>query len=178
MASRREEKELRRQERLARERAQLEEARKRRVYSIVAGSVLVVGAIIAVVVAVAAGGGSSSSGGTEFGYSKTASPSSTPPPAKIADLTAAANAGSCRLANPPIEGRTHVTGPVKYHTVPPTSGNHYPIPQTDGVYTSTPPFNHLVHTLEHGRIEIRTRWRSPPGATWRAARRPPTPRST
>jgi hypothetical protein len=155
MASRREEKEQRRQDRLARERAQVEEARKRRVYSIVAGSVLVVGAIIAVVVAVAAGGGSSSSsGGREFGYSKTASPTATPPAEKIADLPAAAKAAGCRLENPPIEGRTHVTGPVKYHTVPPTSGNHYPIPQTDGVYTSTPPFTHLVHTLEHGRVEF------------------------
>ena len=40
------------------------------------------------------------------------------------------------------------------HVPPPTSGNHYPIPQEDGVYKQTPPFTHLVHTLEHGRIEI------------------------
>jgi hypothetical protein len=43
---------------------------------------------------------------------------------------------------------------VKYHTNPPTSGNHYPIPEPDGVYTRMPPFTHLVHTLEHGRVEI------------------------
>jgi|RhiMetdeSRZDD1v2_1073273.scaffolds.fasta_scaffold04670_4 uncharacterized protein DUF3105 len=155
MASRREEKEQRRQERLARERAQLEDARKRRLYSIVAGSVLALGAIVAVVVAVAAGGGGGGGGGdSALGYSKTASPSATPPPEKIADLTAAAKAAGCRLENPPIEGRTHVTGNVKYHTNPPTSGNHYPIPEPDGVYTKTPPFTHVVHTLEHGRIEM------------------------
>ena len=158
MASRREEKEQRRQERLARERAQMEDARKRRLYSIVAGGVLAVGAIVAVIVAVAAGGGGSSSGSDKaFGYSKTASPSATPPPAKIPDLAAAAKAAGCKLENPTIAGRTHVTGNVKYRTNPPTSGNHYPIPQTDGVYTSTPPFTHLVHTLEHGRVEIQYR---------------------
>jgi hypothetical protein len=154
MASRREEKEQRRQERLARERAQLEDARKRRLYSIVAGSVLALGAIIAVVMAVAAGGGGGGANDSALGFSKKANASATPPPEKIADLPAAAKAAGCRLANPPIEGRTHVTGKVTYKTNPPTSGNHYPIPQDDGVYTKTPPFTHLVHTLEHGRIEM------------------------
>lgn len=153
MASRREEKEQRRRERLERERAQLEDARKRRLYAIVAGGVLVVAAIVAIVVAVAAGGGGGSSD-TAFGYAKKAKSTQAPPPQKISDLNQAATAAGCVLRNPPIEGRTHVTSKVKYHTNPPTSGNHYPIPQTDGVYTKTPPFTHLVHTLEHGRVEI------------------------
>jgi hypothetical protein len=153
VASRREEKERRRQERLARERAQLEEARRRRTYSIVAGGVLVVAAIVAIVIAVAAGGGGGRTD-SALGFSKNAKNASPPPPQKISDLTQAAKAAKCRLLNPPIEGRTHVTGKVKYHTNPPTSGNHYPIPQDDGVYTKTPKFTHLVHTLEHGRIEI------------------------
>jgi hypothetical protein len=153
MASRREEKEQRRQERLARERAQLADTRKRRMYSIVAGSVLALGAIVAIVVVVAAGGGGGAND-SALGFSKKAETSATPPPEKIADLPAAAKAAGCRLANPPIEGRTHVTGKVKYKTNPPTSGNHYPIPQDDGVYTKTPPITHLVHTLEHGRVEI------------------------
>jgi hypothetical protein len=152
VASRREEKERRRQERLARERAQLEDSRRRRMYSIGAGGVLVVAAAVAIVIAVAAGGGGASD--SALGFSKTAKNASTPPPQKISDLPAAAKAANCTLLNPPIEGRTHVTGKVKYHTNPPTSGNHYPIPQEDGVYTKTPPFTHLVHTLEHGRIEI------------------------
>jgi hypothetical protein len=152
VASRREEKEQRRQERLARERAQREEARKRRLYSIVAGAVLAAGAVIAVVIAVAAGGGGSST--AAFGFSKKASHTSAPPPEKVTDLAQAAKVAGCKLENPPIEGRTHVTGKVKYHTNPPTSGNHYPIPQPDGVYTKMPPLTHLVHTLEHGRVEI------------------------
>jgi uncharacterized protein DUF3105 len=153
MASRREEKDQRRRERLELERAKLEESRKRRLYSIVAGAVLLVGATAAVIVALAAGGGSSGSD-SAFGFSKSASPSATPPPEKVGDLAQAAKAADCTLKNPPIEGRTHVTKNVKYHTNPPTSGNHYPVPQDDGVYKETPPLTHLVHTLEHGRIEI------------------------
>jgi hypothetical protein len=118
----------------------------------VAGGVLAVGAIAAVVIAVAAGGGDSST--SAFGFSKKAKNASTPPPQKISDLAQAAKAAGCKLSNPPIEGRTHVTKNVKYKTNPPTSGNHYPIPQPDGVYTKTPPWTHLVHTLEHGRIEL------------------------
>jgi hypothetical protein len=154
MASRREEKEQRRLERLARERAQLEDSRKRRLYSFVAGGVLAAGAIVAVVVAVAAGGGGSASNNGEFGFSTKAKTSETPPSPKITDLAKAASVAGAVLDNPPIEGRTHVTGKVKYRTNPPTSGNHYPIPQPDGVYTQMPPFTHLVHTLEHGRVEI------------------------
>jgi Protein of unknown function (DUF3105) len=153
MASRREEKEQRRLERLARERAQLEGARKRRLYAIVAGAVLVAGAAVAIVVAVAAGGGGGSSSAA-YGYSTKAQNTAPPPPQKISNLDQAAKAAGCILENPPIEGRTHVTGPVKYHTNPPTSGNHYPIPQDDGAYTKMPPLTHVVHTLEHGRIEI------------------------
>jgi hypothetical protein len=154
MASRREEKEQRRQERLARERAQLEDARKRRLYAIVAGGVLVVGAVVAVVVAVSAGGGGSSANNGQFGFSTKPKVAAPPPPQKLPDLAKAASAAGCKLDNPPIEGRTHVAGNVKYHTNPPTSGNHYPIPQDDGVYTRMPPLTHLVHTLEHGRVEI------------------------
>jgi uncharacterized protein DUF3105 len=152
MSSRREEKEQRRQERLARERAQLDEARKRRLYSIVAGAILAVGAVVAIVVAVSAGGGGSTD--SALGFSTSVKDAQQPPPQQITDLAAAAKAANCILRNPPIEGRTHVTSNVKYKTNPPTSGNHYPIPQDDGVYTRTPPFTHLVHTLEHGRIEI------------------------
>lgn len=154
MASRREEKEQRRQERLARERAQLEETRKRRLYSIVAGAVLAVGAVVAIIVAVSAGGGGSSADSSAYGFSTKPKSSAAPPPPTIADLAPAAKAAGCKLENPSIEGHTHVTGNVKYHTNPPTSGNHYPIPQPDGVYTQTPPLTHLVHTLEHGRVEI------------------------
>jgi hypothetical protein len=152
MAQRRDAKDQRRRERIERERAQLAESRKRRLYSIVAGAVLAAGAIVAVVVALAAGGGD----GTEsaLGFSTSADPSATPPPERIPGLAAASKAADCTLRNPPIEGQTHVTDAVKYKTSPPTSGNHYPIPQEDGVYKKTPPLTHLVHNLEHGRVQI------------------------
>jgi hypothetical protein len=150
MASRKEEKERRRQERIARERAEAESARRRRVYSVVAGSVLSVAAIGALAFALTFSGGSGDSGG---GNSK--AKNTLPPPAqKVSDLAEAAKKANCVLRSPVIEGRTHVTTPVKYKTNPPTSGNHYPIPTPDGVYTQQPQLTHIVHTLEHGRIEI------------------------
>jgi Protein of unknown function (DUF3105) len=153
MASRKEEKERRRRERLERERAEQLASRRRRLYSVVAGTILSVAAVAAIVIVVAANGGGGGSSG-EFGHSKSAKGTLPAPPQKTTDLVEAAKKAGCVLRNPPIEGRTHVTSPVKYHTNPPTSGNHYPIPEQDGVYTQQPPLTHLVHTLEHGRIEI------------------------
>jgi hypothetical protein len=59
----------------------------------------------------------------------------------------------------PIEGNGHTTAPVIYHTNPPTSGNHNPVPAADGVYppNGTPPVEQLVHSLEHGRIILQYR---------------------
>jgi hypothetical protein len=152
MASRKEEKERRRQERLAQERAAAQRTRARRLYGIIAAAVLTGAAIVAIAVAVLASGGgddSSSSGATEKAQNTLP-----PPPQKIRNLEQAAKAARCDLKNPPIEGRNHVLGPVKYGTNPPTSGNHYPIPTPDGVYMKEPQPTHFVHTLEHGRIEI------------------------
>jgi hypothetical protein len=156
MASRKEEKEKRRAERLEREQAAREQERRRRTYGIIAGSVLVGAAIVAVVIAVAAGGG----GGGDSGAagSKKLDVAAVPPPAeKTSDLVQAAKAAKCTLSNPPIEGREHVTKPVKYKTNPPSSGPHNPIPTPDGAYAVAPAKEHLVHALEHGRIEIQFR---------------------
>jgi hypothetical protein len=81
---------------------------------------------------------------------------------------AAASAG-CMLANPPDEGNEHVTRalePADYHTNPPTSGSHSPQWASDGVYKPgrTPPLGTVVHTLEHGRIDVQYR-RGTPRAT-------------
>jgi hypothetical protein len=154
MASRKEEKERRRQERIAAERAAQESARRRRLYSVVAGSILSVAAVAAIVVAVSAGGGGADSGSGKLGFSEEAKNTLPAPAQKTADLDMAAKEAGCILKNPPIDGRTHTTKPVKYRTNPPVSGNHYPIPEQDGVYTQQPPFTHIVHTLEHGRVEI------------------------
>jgi hypothetical protein len=152
MASRKEEKERRRQERLAAERAAATQAQRRRTYGIFAGGVLVVAAIVSVVVIALAGGGGSSSSG-DSGDKGNLPAAIDPPPQKIRDLTAASKAADCKLSNPPIEGRTHTTKPGTYHTNPPSSGNHNPIPTPDGAYGKAPAKEHLVHSLEHGRIE-------------------------
>ena len=161
MASRKDEKEQRRAERLARESQEAEAARRRRVYSIVVGGILAVAAIAAVVVAVAAGGGDSGSGhagGVPAGKASYDG-ATDPPPQQQTDLVQAARAADCRLSNPVIEGRSHIQPDEKvtYKTNPPTSGNHDPEPAADGVYSdpvSAQDVRHLVHTLEHGRIEI------------------------
>ena len=82
------------------------------------------------------------------------------PDQKIGDLADAAKAAGCKLANPQIEGpdaRARRTFKASdYKTNPPTSGNHFPQWYEDGVYTpgDTPELGMLVHTLEHGRIDV------------------------
>jgi hypothetical protein len=161
MASRKEEKERRRQERLEWERQQHDQARRKRTYSIVAGSVLVLAAAAAIVVAVAAGGGGNGGGSTDSqGGKELEIAAQAPPEQQTADLFQAAKEADCTLSNPVIEGRTHLEpgAPTpKYKTNPPSSGNHDPVPSADGAYSDAPGIKHLVHTLEHGRIEIQYR---------------------
>lgn len=156
MSSRKDEKDRRRQERLAREQAAKQRTRARRLYSYIAGGVLGVAAIVAVViVAVAGGGGDSNEASASF--STKAKAILAPPPQKTSDLFEAAKIARCELKNPPIQGQTHIPSSKptpKYSTNPPTSGNHDPVPTPDGVYSKQPEFRHLVHTLEHGRVEL------------------------
>ena len=61
-----------------------------------------------------------------------------------------------KLAN---EGSGHEEKDFKasdYKQNPPTSGNHFPQWYEDGIYApgDTPELGKLVHTLEHGRIDI------------------------
>jgi hypothetical protein len=149
VASRKDEKERRRQERLEKEQALEEQTRRRRLYTFGAGGVLVLAAIAGLgLVALAGGGGG---GGGSKGLSVKAAK---PPAQKTSDLTLAARKAGCKLINPPLEGRGHTTKPVKYKTNPPSSGSHDPFPTEDGSYSKAPTKEHLVHSLEHGRIEI------------------------
>jgi hypothetical protein len=159
VASRQEEKERRRAERLAREEAERRASGRRQRLTLVLGVVLgiVVVAGIAVAVSGAIGGGSSDSGNP----SKPASESSLPklPQQQTSDVNAAAKAAGCKLSNPPIEGATHETKdfkPSDYKTNPPTSGNHNPDWYQDGIYEpgDLPRLGMIVHPLEHGRIEV------------------------
>ena len=160
MASRKDEKEQRRAERLAREQKEREDARRRRLYSIVVGGVLVVAAIAAVALVFVAGGGKKvASAGGLAPPSESYKGAADPPAQALTDLPPAAKAAGCVLKNPVIEGRTHIPPDQKvtYKTNPPTSGNHDPVPADDGVYSTAPnskTIRHFVHTLEHGRIEL------------------------
>jgi Protein of unknown function (DUF3105) len=151
MASRKEQKEKLRKERLERERAAAAAAaRRRRMGYVVAGG-LVAAVIIAVVAIAVAGGGGGGGSASAADW-----PSGSIPKQKIADLQAAVKAAGCTFKSPKIEGRGHTTSEnvrVNYKSQPPTSGRHWAIPTHDGAYIKTPyPYEGLVHGLEHGRV--------------------------
>jgi hypothetical protein len=81
------------------------------------------------------------------------------PPVKIKTLTAAAKAAGCTLSDPPVLSALHEEREFTkddYNSNPPTSGKHFPEWYPDGIYASgtTPNLGMLVHTLEHGRIDL------------------------
>ncbi|MEA2274116.1 MAG: hypothetical protein QOI98_2824 [Solirubrobacteraceae bacterium] len=151
MSSRQQEKEKRKEERLARERADAARIKRLRLMQMAVGGLLAAAAIAAVALAVTKSGGGSSGATPKGSATGVAIPKQ-----QIADLAAATKAAKCAVHTYPIEGRNHVTGQVKYKTNPPTSGNHNPTPSLDGVYDpgNTPAKENYVHTLEHGRVEI------------------------
>ncbi len=136
MASRQEEKERRRRDRLEAEQAAQRSASRKRVLAIAGGAVLVIAVIGAIAVIALAGGGD-----------KTANTS---------NLAADAKAAGCTFNSYKSEGREHTTGKVQYKTNPPTSGKHNPTPAQDGLYApgNEPAPENAVHSLEHGRIEF------------------------
>jgi hypothetical protein len=158
MSSRQQEKQRRREERLARERAEKarEARRKRAQYALFGVGGLIAVAAVVLLLSGTLGGKAGAEG--EASQPQAAS-GVTLPEQKIGDMAQAAKAAGCTLSNPAIEGRTHETKDFKasdYKTNPPTSGNHYPDWYQDGVYVpgTTPNLGMLVHTLEHGRIDV------------------------
>ena len=177
MASRKEEKERLRQQRLAAERAAASSGQRRLILGYIAAGVIALAVIAGLVVVIASGGDSSAeastcdnahiknSGGTFRGLEPDCRQGTPPPAIQFADLQISAQKAGCQLRlDLPNEGNTHVPNstPVEYKTVPPTSGNHNPVPIDDGAYL-TPITNDTgkptnirneVHAMEHGRIEI------------------------
>lgn len=148
MASRKEQKEALRRERLEREREAAEQARRKRMAGYGVGGVLALAAVAAGVFALVGGGSSKSSG-------KTFPTGGSVPAAKITNLSKAAAAAGCKLSSEKATSRNHEVDPNKklhYRTNPPTDGKHYQEPEPDGIYDRAPPDSHLVHNLEHGRI--------------------------
>ena len=169
MAHRQEEKEQRRRERLEREEAERRAAARRRRLQYVFGGLLAVAAVGGIVAVLALGvlGGDDSGPGNPQSASDSASTVQLPEQ-KTGDLKAAAEAAGCKLDNPEIEGSTHETKEFKasdYKTNPPTSGNHNPDWYEDGIYAAgdTPKLGMLVHTLEHGRVDVQYKEGTPAG---------------
>ena len=169
MANRREEERERlRQARQERESAQAKSGKRRLVlvYAIAAVvGLVVVGGIVAVV---SSSGGSGGGGeahinlasGSSNGVKPDERKGTPPPPVNVVNLKQAAKKADCVLRlNLKEEGHVHIppTAPTPhYGTHPPTSGNHVepPFQQADGAYSEMPGEIFIVHSLEHGRLEI------------------------
>ena len=156
MSSRQEEKERRRKERLEREQADAKRAAHRKRLQLAFGGLLAVAAIAGIVVVVLISTGGDSGGGPAKASDAT---NVKLPEQATSDINAAAKAAGCTLNNPAYEGANHEQKDFKasdYKQNPPTSGNHFPQWAQDGVYepSDTPDLGQLVHTLEHGRIDV------------------------
>jgi hypothetical protein len=163
--------EQRREERIEAEGAEAGSNRNRLIVGYAIASTVVLA--IAVLVFVLASGGDSDSApegdahinlNTSVGSTNGVEPDNragtVPAAAKITNLAAAAKAAGCDLRlHLKDEGHNHI--PVgsqapDYKTNPPTSGNHVepPYQQADGAYKEMPAPIDIVHSLEHGRLEI------------------------
>jgi hypothetical protein len=177
MSSRREEKERLRAQRLAAEQAASSGDRRRLVAGYFVAGLLALAVVAGLVVVITKGGGGGGAAGDACsnahiqntgsftGLTPDCRKGTTSPPIQFGDLQMSAQKAGCQLKlNLPDEGNTHVpdSTPVHYGTVPPTSGNHNPVPISDGAYTTPvtsdtskhPNIRNEVHAMEHGRIEI------------------------
>jgi hypothetical protein len=170
MASRKEEKERLRAQRLEAERHEADAARRRLILGYVAAGLIGIVVVAGVVFAIAGSGGGEpdegdfdpnahidfSSRGSVHGVEVDGREGTPLPAVQQANLEIAAREAGCELRlDLPGEGETHVDEPtVNYDTNPPTSGNHNPVWQTDGAYAEMPDPVNFVHSLEHGRVEI------------------------
>jgi hypothetical protein len=159
VSSRQEQKEARRRERMERERKEAAAAARRRRLQIVGGTLLGAAAVAGIVVAIAVGfgGGDDTPSGEATNVDEEVL--ARIPEQQTTDMDAAAKAAGCKVTTAEFEGASHEEKdytPADYQTNPPTSGNHTPDWYDDGVYEpgTTDSLGMLVHTLEHGRINI------------------------
>lgn len=176
MSSRKEERERLRQERLATQQSRGSSDRRRLILGyLVAG--LLTAAVVAGLVAVITGGDEEGAGGDCPPEANVQSNSGSvdgnecdtrdgtdPPDRQFGDLEESATRAGCELhLDLPDEGNTHFEEekPGDYDTNPPTSGDHFGSAEAgagalaDGAYRTSPIESRLVHSMEHGRMEIR-----------------------
>jgi Protein of unknown function (DUF3105) len=159
VSHRQQEKQRRREEREERERAEKARAARRQRLQFAIGGLVALAAIAVVALLVSGTIGGGGDDGETQAAAPTESSNVTIPEQEIGDVKEAAKAAGCKLEHPEIEGAQHeerTFTEADYKTNPPTSGNHFPQWSEDGVYPtgSTPPLGELVHTLEHGRIDV------------------------
>jgi hypothetical protein len=168
MANRREEERERlRQARQEKESGQAKSG-KRRLYAVYGGAALVGLLVVAGIVAIVASGGGGGGGESDINQASGSTNGVQPdtrkgtPVAEVktANLKQAAKRAGCVLKlKLKDEGHEHIppTAPTpEYGTDPPTSGNHVesPYQQADGAYSEMPGEIFIVHSLEHGRLQI------------------------
>ena len=154
MASRKEEKERLRREREEREQAAAQAARRKRLVGYGIGGALALAVIV--VLAVFVLGSGSGEEGSEQQSSLYPDGGTVAKPGET-DVKKAAKAAGCDVKQARSKSRDHVGNPneqIKYDSNPPTSGKHYEIPGEDQAYTEPPADSSVVHSLEHGRVDI------------------------
>ncbi len=150
MSSREEWKDAARARREAEQAATLAASRRRRIQLVGGGAAALV--VVAVVIGVVLSGGSSDE-------TPEAAAASIPAP-KVMNLAEATAAAGVKLRTFKDSGTgEHTTDSVKYPMNPPTNGAHDPVWAADGNYAgrTTPEIEQLVHSLEHGRVQIQYR---------------------
>ena len=157
MSSRQEEKERRKRERQEREAAEKASAARRKRMQMVFGGVLAVVAVVGVVAALVARRRSAATTTRPTTCPRAAA--AIPAQQEVRPQEGRGSRRAARSRTPPNEGSGHDEKDFKasdYKQNPPTSGNHFPQWYQDGIYApgDTPELGKLVHTLEHGRIDI------------------------
>lgn len=180
MASRKEERDRLRQERLAAQQAASAGDRRRLLMGYTVAGLIVVAIVAGIIVVIAGGddgGGATIDGeritqedlasahvvtgsGSVNDYRPDTREGAELPALAQGDLEISAREADCELRlDLPDEGNTHFgpnREPPEYETNPATSGNHIipPLQQADGAYSEQPDEKYVVHSLEHGRIAI------------------------
>jgi len=168
MANRREEERERlRQARQERESSQAK-SEKRRLLFVYIGAGVIGLVVLAGIVALVAGSGGSTGGeahinlasGSTNGVAPDEREGTAPPAAQELSAKDAARKAGCVLKlELKDEGHEHISPSAptpNYKTDPPTSGKHAEAPyqEADGAYSEMPDEKFIVHSLEHGRMEI------------------------
>jgi len=158
MSSRQEEKEQRRLEREQQEAVERRGANRKARVRMALGALAalaVIGGIVALLLSQSGDGG----GNDDGRRTATNVDGVTLPEPVTTSLQDAAKTAGCELTNAKFEGAGHEERKftaADYKSNPPTSGAHFPTWYEDGIYEpgSVPDLGQLVHTLEHGRINV------------------------